>query len=114
MDDIKKKNIYFAAGILLLLAFLFLISGAKKPPPLPPDSEHSEISSNEDCLPCHGPDSDRPLSGAHPPKNDCILCHVENAMKRGPIKYKIIQKIKKEKSERQKSQENKGGSHGFQ
>ena len=86
MQDIHKKNLYFALGIALLLGFLYFISGVKKPPPLPPDSEHQDIASNEDCLPCHDEDSDRPLSGAHPPKNDCIYCHVENAMKRGPIK----------------------------
>ncbi len=114
MQDIHKKNIYFALGIILLLAFLYFISEVKKPPPLPPDAEHKNLTENQECLDCHGKDSDRPLSGVHPPKNDCIYCHVKKALKRGPIKYKIIHKAKRQEAENQKKQEQRRGSHGFQ
>ena len=108
MQDVHKKNLFFALGIVLLLAFLYIISGVKKPPPLPPDAEHRGIAGNDECAPCHDKDSDRPLSPTHPPKEDCIYCHVKKAMKRGPIKYKIIKKVKEEEQQR------KRGSHGFQ
>ena len=61
------------AAVVLLL-FVLSLSG-KKPPFIPEDAVHSNLRTNEACLPCHAQGKSSPLKENHPPKEQCVVCH---------------------------------------
>jgi len=70
----KSWPLAAAAAAILVLLF-YLSSTGKKPPAIPADNRHAGTRSNESCMPCHAPGKQAPLRDAHPPKEQCMVCH---------------------------------------
>ncbi len=70
-----KSTTGFIVFVVLVLAFLFFLSTGKKVPPVPADSLHAGITTDAGCTACHGPGKQAPLKPAHPPKEQCLVCH---------------------------------------
>lgn len=86
MKTPTKKNLWVVNFVFFLACgtiFFFLLRAPEATtPPLPHDDIHEpfyEIASKKEaeknCLSCHGPDSQAPLSEEHPPKYRCLFCH---------------------------------------
>ena len=71
----------FAAAILLLLFFLSL---NKKAPFIPADELHKSSTINAACGECHAPGKEAPLKEAHPPKEQCLICHTRSTLAGNP------------------------------
>lgn len=69
-----KKNLTLVAFIAFVLVFLFAISG-NRAAPLPHDTTHAGLLDTVSCASCHGAGKQAPLKGAHPPKEQCLVCH---------------------------------------
>jgi len=66
----------FAAAVILVLGLLYFLSTTgKKPPFMPADAQHMGAKTKQDCLACHGPGMVKPMTGPHPPKDQCPECH---------------------------------------
>jgi len=83
--QIAKRDWIFLAVIIALLGVLYVGTGKAKAKNVPYDEKHSRfyevmrkggdrVEAEKDCATCHGTRS-RPLSRAHPPKEQCLLCH---------------------------------------
>ena len=82
---IAKRDWIFLALIVGLLGALFMGTGKEKAKNVPDDGKHSRfygamhtggdrLEVEKGCAACHGIPS-RPLPKAHPPKEQCLLCH---------------------------------------
>jgi hypothetical protein len=82
---IVKKDGVFIAVIVALLGALYMSTGKVKAKNVPDDEKHNRfhdvmrkggdrVETEKSCTACHGPQS-TPLSKAHPPKEQCLLCH---------------------------------------
>ena len=71
----NKSWTLIIAGAAVLLLLVYLSSTGKKPPVIPPNSLHTDLKTNEACLPCHAPGKQVPLKDTHPPKEQCTVCH---------------------------------------
>ncbi len=69
-----KKNLTLAAFILSVLAFLFAVSG-NRAAPLPHDAVHGGSLDTASCSACHSPGKQVPRKNAHPPEEQCLVCH---------------------------------------
>jgi len=78
MAALQKKTLLPLVAAGLLVAALTLVSRSSRPPPLPADATHRNLASNEDCAPCHAAGAEAPLSPQHPPKDDCLHCHLQH------------------------------------
>jgi hypothetical protein len=83
--QVVKRDWIFLAVIAVLLGALFIRSGKVKTGNVPYDEKHSRFYEvmrkggdrtevEKGCATCHGIKSN-PLSSAHPPKEQCLLCH---------------------------------------
>jgi cbb3-type cytochrome oxidase cytochrome c subunit len=83
--QVAKRDWIFLAVIVALLGALLFSSGKVKTKSVPYDEKHSRfyevmhkggdrMEVEKGCATCHGMQS-RPLSRAHPPKEQCLLCH---------------------------------------
>ena len=83
--QVAKRDWIFLAVIVALLGALLFSSGKAKTKSVPYDEKHSRFYEDmhkggdrmeveKGCATCHGTRS-RPLSSAHPPKEQCLLCH---------------------------------------
>jgi hypothetical protein len=70
----KKNAVFLAAAAVILLA-LFFLSSNKKVPFIPADELHQNVTTNAACGECHAPGKRAPLKAAHPPKEQCLICH---------------------------------------
>lgn len=84
MKAAKRDWIFFAV-IAALLGALFVGTGKTKAKNVPYDEKHSRfhdvmhkdgdrVELEKGCASCHGIKS-IPFSKAHPPKEQCLLCH---------------------------------------
>ena len=82
---VAKRDWIFIAAIAALLGALFVGTGKVTAKKVPQDERHGRFYEavhkggertevEKGCADCHGTRS-RPLSGAHPPKEQCLLCH---------------------------------------
>jgi hypothetical protein len=82
---VAKKDWLFIAVIAAVLGALFLGTGKEKARNIPDDEKHSPFyesmhtsgartETEKICTTCHGPRT-IPLPAAHPPKEQCLLCH---------------------------------------
>jgi hypothetical protein len=80
-----KRDWIFPAVIVALLGALFASSGRIKAKYVPDDERHGlfydamhkggdRLAVEKGCATCHGIQS-RPLPKAHPPKEQCLICH---------------------------------------
>ena len=83
--QVAKRDWIFLAVIVALLGVLYVGTGKAKAKNVPYDEKHSRfyeamhkggdrMEVEKGCATCHGTRS-RPLSSAHPPKEQCLLCH---------------------------------------
>lgn len=83
---LSKRDMGFAGIVALVLVVLFASSVRDKPKPLPADETHKAFSAavaggearetvELKCTACHGT-PERPLSKGHPPKEQCLICHI--------------------------------------
>ncbi len=70
-----KKSLSLIIFVCSVLLILFFISSGEKIPPVPDDDLHRNIGNNGACLECHGPGRRSPLKAAHPPMEQCLICH---------------------------------------
>ncbi len=72
-----KSTIAFAGFALAVVLFLFFLSyNRNEIPSVPDDNFHREVTSNAACTTCHTPGKQAPLKKSHPPKEDCLKCHL--------------------------------------
>ena len=83
--QVAKRDWIFLAVIVALLGALYAGSGKAKAKNVPDDERHGpfygamhtggdRLAVEKGCAACHGIPS-RPLPKAHPPKDQCLLCH---------------------------------------
>ena len=73
---LQKSDFVFIALIIIIVVFVTLLPSPKdNNPPVPPDSKHRALKIEKDCLVCHAPQGERPLSAKHPKRQDCLRCH---------------------------------------
>jgi cbb3-type cytochrome oxidase cytochrome c subunit len=83
--QVAKRDWIFLAVIVAVLGALYAGTGMAKAKNVPDDEKHSRfyetmhkggdrLEVEKGCATCHGIQS-RPLSRAHPPKEQCLLCH---------------------------------------
>ena len=73
---LKKSDVVFIALVIIIIVFVTLLPSPKdNNPPVPPDSKHRALKIEKDCLVCHAPQGERPLSAKHPKRQDCFRCH---------------------------------------
>jgi len=77
-----RNNILFVLFISIVIIFLYLISGTKSPQ-IPMDDQHISVTTEQECLSCHGEGMVSPRKKDHPPKDQCFLCHKRS---RKPVK----------------------------
>jgi hypothetical protein len=81
----SKRDLFFVIIIVAVLSTLFMSTGKTKAKNVPYDSKHikfhvgmraegDRVKLEKECTACHGSQS-IPLSKAHPPKEQCLLCH---------------------------------------
>ncbi len=70
-----KKNLALVAFIVSVLVLLFVVSG-NRAAPLPHDAVHAGLLDTASCSACHSPGKQAPLKDAHPPKEQCLVCHL--------------------------------------
>jgi len=72
-----QKSDYIAIGLALavIIVLMLLPSPKDNNPPAPPDSKHRALKIEKDCVVCHAPQGERPLSAKHPKRQDCFRCH---------------------------------------
>jgi hypothetical protein len=81
----SKRDLFFVAVIAAVLGTLLMSTGITKAKNVPYDDRHIKFLDDmhsgvdrakveKDCAACHGIRS-IPLSKAHPPKEQCLLCH---------------------------------------
>lgn len=82
---IAKRDWIFIAVIVALLGALLINTGKTKTKNVPFDDKHSRfydlmqkggerVSVEKECTACHGSKA-LPLPQAHPPKEQCLICH---------------------------------------
>jgi len=71
-----KNTLMFIAFVLTVLLVLFLLSSRKKAPLIPSDDLHKNVTTNAACAECHTPGKQAPLKQNHPPKEQCLICHI--------------------------------------
>jgi len=71
-----KNTLTFAAFALAVLLVLFFLSSKRKAPFIPFDDLHKNVTTNAACPECHAPGKQAPLKQNHPPKEQCLICHV--------------------------------------
>ena len=71
-----KNTLTFSAFVLAVLLVLFFLSSRKKAPLIPPDDLHKNVTTNVACADCHAPGKQAPLKQNHPPKEQCLTCHI--------------------------------------
>jgi len=59
----------------LVLIFLYYLSSSHNVPAVPQDERHRNAITNASCSDCHAPGRQAPLKPAHPPKEQCLICH---------------------------------------
>ena len=83
---IPKRDVWFIAVIGVVLALLLVSTGRGKPKKVPADESHrtfldamargdSREKVEKGCAACHN-DRAIPLPQKHPPKEQCLICHV--------------------------------------
>jgi hypothetical protein len=73
---LKRSDVIAIALALAVIIFLARLPSPKdNNPPVPPDSKHRELRIEKECLACHVPQGERPLSARHPKRQDCFRCH---------------------------------------
>jgi hypothetical protein len=83
---VTKRDWLFAAVVAIVLGILLLTTGKEKPKGVPADDRHRPLLERlakgadrevveRECAKCHNA-RDIPLHGNHPPKEQCLLCHV--------------------------------------
>ena len=70
-----KHSLLLIMLMLALIVFLFVLSTRSKPPLLPRDPQHTGLKEISSCTHCHAPGKQSPLKPAHPPKEQCMICH---------------------------------------
>jgi len=84
---LKRRDWPFIAFVCALLLALYFNRLSDKPPATPGDAQHlpflkalaqGEVRSSieKGCIGCHNP-KQRPLPAQHPPKEQCLICHLE-------------------------------------
>ena len=71
-----KNTLTFIAFALAVLLVLFFLSSSKKAPLIPSDDLHKNVTTNAACTDCHAPGKQAPLKQNHPPKEQCLICHI--------------------------------------
>ena len=82
---VAKRDWIFIAVIVAVLGTLFMSTGKVKAKNVPNDEKHrlfhefmrkggNRVEVEKGCTSCHG-SKYIPLSKAHPPKEQCLLCH---------------------------------------
>jgi len=69
-----NKNVSLIVFICAVLVILWAISG-NKAPKIPGNERHAAIADAAACPGCHANGKASPLKPAHPPKEQCLLCH---------------------------------------
>ena len=83
---LSKRDLGFIAVIGILLAVLLVSTGRVKPKKVPADERHRTFLEamarggnreevEKGCAACHN-DHAIPLPRNHPPKEQCLICHV--------------------------------------
>jgi hypothetical protein len=76
MQEVSVKSaLTFTVLAALILIFLFYLSSGHKVPAVPQDERHRNATTDVSCLECHAPGKQAPLEAAHPPKEQCLICH---------------------------------------
>ncbi len=70
-----KETFWMVIAAIALVGILFLISSRTRPPAIPSDGQHRGIVTDAACRSCHAPGLQAPLKPAHPPKQECLICH---------------------------------------
>ena len=86
MKKISSKDWLIVAAVAALIVFLSMGAGKGKGKNVPVDERHTPLyeaiksgrtqaETEMVCATCHGPSS-LPLPKNHPPKEQCLICHV--------------------------------------
>jgi len=76
-----QQNLVFVGGALLVVGVLSWLSGARTTRYVPQDENHPRPLVVAQCRDCHAPGKMAPQSAKHPPKDQCMLCHRDQAKK---------------------------------
>jgi len=77
----KKSDLVFLGVALAVIIFLTLLPSPRdNNPPVPSDFAHQQVKSEKQCVACHIPGGERPLSARHPRRQDCFRCHRQPAL----------------------------------
>jgi len=77
-----QKNLVFYGGALLMVGTLAFLSGTREKRYVPEDENHPRPLAVALCRDCHAPGKMAPQPDAHPPKEQCMLCHRDRTKKR--------------------------------
>ncbi len=68
------QTVVFVVFVMVVIGLLSLISG-RRSPRIPDNKMHVDLANAEYCLTCHGVGMEFARGEAHPPKDECIVCH---------------------------------------
>jgi hypothetical protein len=71
-----KSSIAFVGFALAVVLILIFLSSRSKVPLVPDDFFHRGVTNNAACTTCHTPGKQAPLQKSHPPKEECLFCHL--------------------------------------
>lgn len=72
-----KRNLAFIGFALAVLLFLTVLSRTGNEIPfIPEDVFHRGVTNNAACTTCRTPGRQAPLKESHPPKEECLRCHM--------------------------------------
>jgi len=83
---LAKRDWLFVMVIAVVLGVLLFGTTRERPKSVPADDRHRQLLERvakgekremveKECVPCHSPQQ-KPLSAKHPPKEQCLICHL--------------------------------------
>ena len=74
MANLKSK--LFSLIIIVLIGYILWDSTSNDGPPIPNDEDHTQVKKLAECVECHDFEAMIKENKKHPPKVQCLLCHV--------------------------------------
>lgn len=75
----KVDGLFVLFAVAVVIGISMLPTPQDRNPRIPGTADHQGIKVEKECLQCHVPAGNKPLSERHPKRQDCFRCHARTA-----------------------------------